>query len=310
MKKKVLIFGVTGQDGAILSSILLKKNYEVHGISRKKNYKNLDKLRVKEKIRKYLIKNNNEQKILNILKKNFEEIYFLGGQSSVKESFSLVDETYESQIKPVKIILNYIYNQKKKKTKFLYAASSEIFGQKTNKKKLTENDTKEPISPYALSKLISYEIIREYRNSHKLPVCSAILFNHESNLRDKSYVLKKIANAIKQIKLDKKKKIKLGNINIKRDWGWSEDFMNACNLILTKNKIDDYIIATGKTTSLKKVLQMGLKNQKYSWRNYVNIDKKLFRKFDIKENYASISKIKKNLNWKPKHFIEDIIYKI
>ena len=129
-------------------------------------------------------------------------------------------------------------------------------------------------------------------------------------MRDKSYVLKKIANAIKQIKLDKKKKIKLGNINIKRDWGWSEDFMNACNLILTKNKIDDYIIATGKTTSLKKVLQMGLKNQKYSWRNYVNIDKKLFRKFDIKENYASISKIKKNLNWKPKHFIEDIIYKI
>ena len=86
--------------------------------------------------------------------------------------------------------------------------------------------------------------------------------------------------------------------------------MNACNLILIKNKIDDYIIATGKTTSLKEVLQMSLKNQTYSWRNYINIDKKLVRKFDIKENYANISKIRKNLNWRPKHFIKDIIYKI
>lgn len=310
MKKKALIFGITGQDGPILSSILLAKNYEVHGISRKKNYKNLDKLRIKKKINKYLIKNNNEKKIINILKKNFEEIYFLGGQSSVNESFNLIEETFDSQIRPVKIILNYIYNQKKKKTKFLYAASSEIFGQKKNKKKLTEKDTKEPISPYALSKLISYEIIREYRNTHKLPVCSAILFNHESNLRDKNYVLKKIVNAIKDIKLNKKKKIKLGNINIKRDWGWAEDFMTACNLILSKNKIDDYIIATGRTTSLKKILQKTLKNQKYSWQNYINIDKNLFRKFDIKENYANISKIKKNLNWRPKHFIKDLIYKI
>lgn len=310
MRKKALIFGITGQDGAILSSILLKKNYEVHGISRKKNFQNLDKLGIKEKIYKHLIKNNNEKKIVSLLRNDFEEVYFLGGQSSVKESFFLVEETYDSQIKPVKIILNYIFNQKKKRTKFLYAASSEIFGQKKNKKKITEDDPKDPISPYALSKLISYEIIREYRNTYNLPVCSAILFNHESYLRDKNYVLKKIADVVKDIRSNKKKKIKLGNINIKRDWGWSEDFMDACNLILSKNKIDDYIIATGKTTSLKKVLQISLKNEKKNWRNYIDIDKKLFREFDIRENYANISKVKKNLNWRPKHFIKDIIQKI
>ena len=308
-KKKALIFGITGQDGTILSSLLLNKNYQVHGISRKKNYHNLEKLGIKKKINLHLIKNNNEKKILNLLKKNFEEIYFLGGQSSVKDSFNLIEETYESQIRPVKIILNYILNQKKK-TKFLYASSSEIFGQKKNKKRLTENDDKEPISPYALSKLISYEIIREYRKTHNLPVCSAILFNHESSLRDKNYVIKKIVNTIKDIRINQKKKITLGNINIKRDWGWSEDFMNACNLILSKNKIDDYIIATGKTTSLKKILQISLKKEKNNWRKYINIDKKLFREFDIKENYANISKIKKNLNWKPKHFIQDIINKL
>ncbi len=310
MKKKALILGVTGQDGTILSSILINKNYEVHGISRKKNYKNLDKLKIKNKIKKYIVKSNNEKKITDILNKGFDEVYFLGGQSSVKESFTLIEETYDSQIKPAKIILNYIFNKKQNKTKFLYAASSEIFGRKKSKKKLTENDPKEPLSPYALSKLISFEIIKDFRNTYKLPVCSAILFNHESSLRPKNYVLKKISLAIKDIKENKIKKIKLGDINIKRDWGWSEDYMNACHMILSQNKIDDYIIATGKTISLKKILQIGLKNQKHNWQKYIKIDKKLFRKFEIKENYADISKIKKNLNWQPKLNYKDIIFKI
>ena len=161
-----------------------------------------------------------------------------------------------------------------------------------------------------MSKLISFEIIKDFRNTYKLPVCSAILFNHESSLRPKNYVLKKISLAIKDIKENKIKKIKLGDINIKRDWGWSEDYMNACHMILSQNKIDDYIIATGKTISLKKILQIGLKNQKHNWQKYIKIDKKLFRKFEIKENYADISKIKKNLNWQPKLNYKDIIVKI
>ena len=136
MKKKVLIFGITGQDGAIISSLLLKKNCEVHGVSRKKNYKNLDKLRIKKKINKYLIKDNDEKKILNILKKDFEEIYFLGGQSSVRKSFSLVEETYDSQIEPVIIILNYIYKQKKKKLNFYMQLVAKFLVKKKTKKNL------------------------------------------------------------------------------------------------------------------------------------------------------------------------------
>lgn len=308
MKKKALIFGITGQDGAILSSILLKKNYEVFGISRNKNYSNLLKLKINDKIKKIITSNNNV--VLDLLNKNFDEIYFLGGQSNVVKSFSDIDQTYESQIKPVKFILNFIFNQKGKKSKFLYAASSEMFGEQKTKKKINENSFKNPASPYGLSKLISYEIIKEYRNTHNLPVCSAILFNHESSLRQKDYVIKKIINTAKQIKLNKKKFLSIGNINIKRDWGWAEDYMKACNLILRKNRIDDYVIATGKTVALKKMIQLSFKSQGLNWKKFTKVNKKFIRKFEIKEIYADISKIRKVLGWKPKYFYKDIISKI
>ena len=155
MKKKALIFGITGQDGAILSKKLLDNNYEVHGLSRKKNYKNLFKLNIKKDIKLYQYKKN-KKKLLDILKKNFNEIYYLGGQSSVTKSFDLIDETYESQIFPIRIILDFIFSQKKKKSKFLFAASSEMFGQKKRGYKIKENDEKNPLSPYGLSKMISY----------------------------------------------------------------------------------------------------------------------------------------------------------
>jgi len=310
MKKKALIIGITGQDGAILSKRLLKNNYKVHGISRKINYKNLSKLNLKNKVKIFEISNNDEKKYIKILKNNYQEIYFLGGQSSVTNSFKLIEETFESQIFPVKIILNFIWSQKNKKSKFLYAASSEMFGQKRPGIRIKENDEKNPISPYGLSKMIAYEIIKEFRISHNLPVCSAILFNHESSLRPKNYVLKKIILSVKQIKSKKIKKLKIGDINIKRDWGWSEDYMEACNLILNKNKIDDYIIATGKTISLKKIIELIFKKNNMDWQKFTKPDKKFFRKFEIKENYANITKIKKTLGWEPKNFYYDIISKI
>ena len=123
-------------------------------------------------------------------------------------------------------------------------------------------------------------------------------------------MLKKLVSTVSKIKLRKKNTLSIGDINIKRDWGWSEDFMTACNLILEKNKIDDYIIATGKTVSLKTMIKLAFKQQNLDWKKYTKIDKNLFRKFDIKENYADISKIKKALKWKPKNYYKDILLKI
>tara|TARA_Y100000590_G_C15530316_1_gene942894 strand:- start:149 stop:1090 length:942 start_codon:yes stop_codon:yes gene_type:complete len=308
MRKKALIFGATGQDGSYLCKYLIKKNYIVHGICRKKNYINLKKLNLIKKINLHIFSNSNKLKILKILRKNFDEIYFLSGQSSVKDSFKKENETYESQIKPLKIILNYIKMQKNKKSKFLYAGSSEMFG--NVKGRIKEQSIKKPISPYGLSKLIGYEIIKSYRQMYKLPICTVILFNHESPLRTQKYVFKKIIEGVKKINSKKIKKLSFGNLKIKRDWGWAPEYMIGCNKILNSNKIDDYIIATGKTISLEKLVYLCFKKYNLNWKKYISIDKKKYRTHELSENYADITKIKKNINWKPNYKYKDIIEKL
>jgi len=298
--KNALIFGITGQDGSYLAKYLIKKNYSITGICRRKNFINLKKLGLLKKINLKLVKQDNKFQIKKILKKNFDEIYFLGGQSSVIDSFNNERETFTSQINPVKTILNFILSQKKKKSKFLYAGSSEIYGNISGTKKVKEDDEKNPISPYGLSKYTAYEIIKSYRQMYNLPVCTAILFNHESPLRTEKYIFKKIINNVKKIKSNKKNKFFLGNINIKRDWGWGPEYMIGCNKILNSGKIDDYIIATGKTVSIKKILNISFRRHKLLWHKHVYINKKKIRAFDIKQNYANIKKIKKNIKWAPK----------
>ena len=255
-RKKALIFGITGQDGSYLAKYLIKKNYRVTGIFRRKNFVNIKKLNLLKKIKLKLVKKTNKIKIMKILKENFDEIYFVGCQSNVADSFNNENETYSSQIEPVKIILNHIMNQKTKKSKFLYAGSSEMYGNYNGKKKIKENDTKKPVSPYGFSKLIAYEIIKTYRQMYNLPVCTAILFNHESSLRTQKYVFKKLIENVKKINQKKIKKISFGNVKIKRDWGWAPEYMIGCNKIINSNKIDDYIIATGKTVSLEKLIYL------------------------------------------------------
>jgi len=252
MKKKALIFGITGQDGSYMAKLLIEQNYSVHGICRKKNHKNLKALNLLTKVNLYILPKLNELKIYQLLKKNFSEIYFLGGQSSVNDSFLKRVETYESQISPLKLILDYIVQQKGVKSKFLYAGSSEIYGNANHNKKLTEDDKKKPVSPYGLSKLIGYEIIKSYRTMFNIPVCTAILFNHESPLRPKKFVFKKIINSVEKVWKNNKARLRAGNIEVKRDWGWGPEYMTGCHKILNSKKIDDYIIKTGKTIALKK----------------------------------------------------------
>ncbi len=300
--KKALIFGISGQDGSYLARFLLKKKYEVNGVSKTQNFRNLKKLKVFDKIKVFKY----PDKFGSLLKKNYDEIYFLGGQSNVFKSFSKQNLTYKSQIQPLIPILEYI-RKKKIKSKFLYASSSEIFGNYKNYKKKNEESFKQPISPYGLSKLIGYEIIKSYREMFSLPVCSVIFFNHESPLRSKGYVIKKIIDYLKNKKI---KKLKLGNIDIKRDWGWGPEFVEVCHKILTSKKIDDYVIATGKTLSLKKVIKEAFSLQNLNYKNFIILDKAKKRKFDINQNYSDIKKIRTKLNWRPKVNLNKIIYKM
>ena len=310
IRKKALIIGISGQDGSYLAKHLIDKKYKVTGVCRRKRFVNLRKLKIFDKIDIQLIKNTDTKKIKKILKKNFNEIYFLGGQSSVTDSFKQEAETYQSQIKPLKDILDYIISKKKKKTKFLYAGSSELFGNINKKKKIKEESLKKPISPYGLSKLIGYEIIKSYRQMYKIPVCTAILFNHESPLRPKKFIFRKIIDGLNKILKNKNHKLHVGNIRVRRDWGWAPDFMVACHKILNSKKIEDYIVATGKTVSLKSIINEYFKNHNLRWNKFTVIDKNFFRNFEIKENYANINKIKKHINWQPSLFYQDIIKKL
>ena len=308
--KTALIFGVTGQDGSYLASYLIKKKYKVSGIYRRKTFINLKKLNLLKKIDLKLVKNIEKKSIKKILENNYDEIYFLSGQSSVTLSFDKSAETYESQIEPLKVILDYITNQKNKKTKFLYASSAEIFGNIHNKKKVNEKSKKKPISPYGLAKLIGYEIVKSYREMYKIPVCTAILFNHESSLRHNNFIFKKIINNLQKIKRNDQHKLMVGNIEIKRDWGWAPEYMEACYKILASKELTDYIIATEKTIKLKKVISLFFKHYGLNWKKYTILNKKYYRSFEIKENYADTKKIRNNLKWKPKFTYLDIIKKL
>ena len=308
--KTALIFGVTGQDGSYLASYLIKKKYKVSGIYRRKTFINLKKLNLLKKIDLKLVKNIEKKSIKKILENNYDEIYFLSGQSSVTLSFDKSAETYESQIEPLKVILDYITNQKNKKTKFLYASSAEIFGNIHNKKKVNEKSKKKPISPYGLAKLIGYEIVKSYREMYKIPVCTAILFNHESSLRLNNFIFKKIINNLQKIKRNDQHKLMVGNIEIKRDWGWAPEYMEACYKILASKELTDYIIATEKTIKLKKVISLFFKHYGLNWKKYTILNKKYYRSFEIKENYADTKKIRNNLKWKPKFTYLDIIKKL
>ena len=299
MKKKILILGITGQDGSYLARLFLDKKFIVHGTSRKKGdwIKNAKYLDISKKIKIYQAdkKFNNLNKILN---NNYDYIFYLGGQSSVIRSYAKLEhETYDSQIIPISIILEFIRQQKKNKSKFMYSASSEIFGDQ-KKTKLNEKSKKFPQSPYGLSKLIGYEIIKSYREMFKLPVFTIIFFNHESILRNKNFIFKKIINYLKNKNYSKK--INVGNIHVTRDWGSSEEYMQILYKIIKNKKNEDYVMATGHSTKLSEVIKLFFLKFKLDYKNYIKIDKKLFRKFDIKENYANINKLKKIIKVYPK----------
>jgi GDPmannose 4,6-dehydratase len=314
LSKKALIFGISGQDGAYLAKFLLKKNYNVIGIVRsfeKHRLVNLYKLNIinKIKIKKLNILDNNQ--ILSFFKKNlYDEIYYLSGQSSVIESFKKFDETIDSNIVGIKNILESS-RILKLKSKIFYSSSGEIFGEGSKKNKFSEDSPHHPNSPYALSKSIGHEIVRSYREMFNLKCCSGILFNHESNLRTKKFVLKKITLGLIKIIKKKNKKIILGNLNIYRDWGWAPEYVEVMWKILNSNKkLNDYIISTGVTTSLKKILFIAFKKFNLNWKNYIQQEKFLKREHDIIINCSNNNLIKKEINWKPKIKINLILNKL
>jgi len=328
--KIALIFGVTGQDGAYLSKFLLKKKYTVHGVKRRASQPNT--YRVDDIYKDPLVKKSNfflhygdvtdsisVFSIINKIRPN--EIYNLAAQSHVAVSFDMPEYTTNADASGTLRILESI-NRIDKKIKFYQAGSSEMFG-KVVETPQNEKTPFYPRSPYGVAKVYSHWITINYRESYNIFASNGILFNHESPLRGETFVTKKVVKALCNIKLKKQKKLFLGNLSAKRDWGHAEDYVEAMWKILQYKKPDDFVICTGKQYSIRDFVNMVAKvlNMKLFWRGkginekafdenkncIIECSKKYFRPAEVDTLKGNASKAKKLLKWKPRHNIQSLI---
>ena len=319
MRKTALITGVTGQDGSYLAQFLLGKKYRVIGTVRKKlNSKTwrLKKLKIDNKI---ILEKMDLEKIEDInmifYKYKINEVYNLASQSFVNTSFSTPIKTTNITALGVIRILETIKNINPK-IKFYQASSSEMYGN-TLSNKQSEKTKFNPQSPYAISKLFGHYITKNYRNSYNLYAVSGILFNHESPLRSNEFVTKKIISGLINIINKKKKFIELGNVYSKRDWGYAKEYVVQMWKMLQLKKADDFVIATGKTHSIKELIDIATKylNLNVKWvgsglklrlinngnnQTIIKINKKFFRPVEVNSTKGNIEKAVKILKWKPK----------
>ena len=307
--KTAIICGISGQDGAYLAKFLLDKGYLVVGTSRDTqncSFPNLKKLGIYDKVQLETMSLLDFKSVLHVIGKiNPSEIYNLAGQTSVAFSFEQPIETFESIMNGTLNILEAV-RLINNKIKFYNAGSSESFGN-TENIIITETTKFHPVSPYGVAKAASFWQVDNYRNAYDLFSVTGILFNHESNLRHKRFVTKKIISAACTIKMGGKEKLTLGDLSIKRDWGWAPEYVDAMWRMLQNDSPEDYIIATGHSNTLEEFVNETFNQLNLNWKEHVAIDKSLFRPSDLKVGKADTSKAEKLLNWKANVQLNELI---
>ena len=333
MKKKVaLIFGVTGQDGSYLSEFLLNKGYIVNGVKRRSSSNNTSRVdhiyqdphESNYRFRLHYGDITDSSSVSDLIKKvKPDEIYNLAAQSHVAVSFEVPEYTANADALGALRILEAIkFHKFEKKIKFYQAGTSEMYGKVQNSPQ-NEKTNFYPQSPYGVAKLYAHWITKNYREAYNIFACNGILFNHESPRRGETFVTKKIISALCRIKLGKQKKLYLGNLNAKRDWGHAKDYCEAMWKMLQQKKPDDYVISTGKQYSIKQFVNLTAKklNMKIFWKgkgikekgynekgvSIIECDKKYLRPLDVNTLLGNSKKARNKLNWKPKIKLESLI---
>ena len=333
MKKKIaLIFGITGQDGSYLAEILLRKNYVVHGVKRRSssiNTSRVDHIYQDPHDKNYRFRLHygditDSLSVSSVIKKTKpDEIYNLAAQSHVAVSFEVPEYTANADALGALRILEAIkFHKLEKKTKFYQAGTSEMYG-KVQAVPQNEKTNFYPLSPYGVAKLYAHWITKNYREAYGIYACNGILFNHESPRRGETFVTKKIISALCRIKENKQKKLYLGNLNAKRDWGHAKDYCFAMWKILQQKKPEDYVIATGIQYSIKQFINFTAKklNMKLIWKGkgirekaynekgspIIECDRNYFRPLDVNTLLGDARKARKQLKWKPSHNIDSLI---
>ena len=303
-KKKALIFGISGQDGTYLTRLLIKKNYTIFGTSRKKISKvnNFIKIKIKKKIKIFKVDPQKIKEVLRAIRiSKCNEIYYFSGISSVSYSFSHSEETIRSNTLGFLNILESV-RLINKKIKIYNALTGECFG--SSNEAFDENSNFNPQSPYALSKVINAYLAINYRNNLGIHVVNGFSFNHDSSLRPDHFILKKIANYIKNKK--PLRKLEVGNINISRDWSWAPEHVDFIYKIMQLKKSDDYIIGTGKSVRLKNIIYYFFRKFNIK-KSMLVINKKYIRKHDIINSKSNPKKLKKIFKKLPKTDVFDLV---
>lgn len=311
--KKVLITGVTGQDGAYLAKFLLDKGCEVYGTYRRlstPNFWRLEYLGIFDKVKLIPADLSDTSSIVEALRiSEPDEVYHLAAQSFVEASFETPIATGDITGLSVTRILEAI-RQNCRDIKFYFAATSEMFGKSgllTGGKPLNENDMFYPMSPYAASKLYAYWTTRIYREAYKIFTVNGILFNHESPLRGLEFVTRKIANEVAKIFLGLSKELRLGNLDAKRDWGYAPEYVELMWLMLQQKEPDDYVIATSEAHSVRELSERAFDVVGLDWQEYVKVDKRFLRPLDVPSLTGDYSKAEKKMGWRPRTKFNELV---
>lgn len=310
MTKNALITGITGQDGSYLAELLLDKGYNVYGFVRRTSAPTDWRIKHVSDDIEFIVGDLRDQNSINRAFKEAQpdEVYNLAAMSFVGSSWSSPIEASDvngmGAIRVLEALREYAPD-----AKFYQASTSEMFG--TVDAELRDENTKfKPQSPYAVSKLMAHEMMKNYRKSFDLDVCGGILFNHESPRRGKEFVTRKVTDVVAQIHLGQKEKLTLGNMDPKRDWGYAPDYVRAMWKVLQQEsgEFDDYVISTGKSHSVRELVEtafdvVGIEN----WEDYIEQDEKYMRPAEVPELRGDSSKAKEELDWQPETSFEEMI---
>ncbi len=309
--KKAFITGIDGQDGSYLTEFLLDKGYKVHGMVRRVALEDPGHhlWRIKHILNKIKLHPGSLESypsIFKIVEKiKPDECYHLAAQSFVSYSFEDEFSTINTNINGTHFVLSAL-KEKVPKCKFYFAGSSEQFGL-VKESPQDENTPFHPRSPYGISKVAGFHLTQNYREAYGLFACNGILFNHESPRRGFEFVTRKITNAVAEIKLGLTKELRLGNLEAKRDWGFSGDYVKAMWSMLQQGKADDYVIATGQTHSVKEFVELAFSYVGLDWKKYVKVDETFYRPAEVHLLIGDYSKAKKKLGWKPTVSFEELV---
>ncbi len=313
MSKKALITGITGQDGSYLAEFLLHKGYDVHGIIRRSSTFNTGRLEhiyidphaPKAHLFLHYGDLSNSEQISNIIHNiRPDEIYHLGAQSHVRVSFDMPEYTGDIVGLGTTRILETM-RRSSKNARFYQASSSEMFGGSPSPQ--NEKTPFIPKSPYAAAKAYAYWMALNYRDGYNMFVANGVLFNHESPRRGETFVTRKVTKAVADIIAGKQKKLYIGNLRARRDWGYAPEYVQVMWKILQQKSPCDYVIGTGRTHSVEELARIAFCYAGLKYEKYIEVDKHYFRPTEVNELVADCEKARKDLNWEPKIGLEDLI---